>query len=215
MAGVFFQGEGEGRGKINMRSLPEAGVLNGKSGTERGGGEGSRSIFLSLPKSPPEQPSLPFSIWPLLTFRLREKGGTEENSQKSFAMLSCHLEEGCFWCLEKNIREWAKNPKGGRRWKERAVKVKKGERKTFFPPRFFFGWAPLHSPSPLFSTPLFPPQQSRRRCRRKFFLLLPFGGRRVGKIAGNKTWTDTIRTNVHCTKDGRGEVEEVGKFPGH
>ena len=32
----------------------------------------------------------------------------------------------------------------------------------------------------------------------------------MGKIAGNKTWTDTIRTNVHCTKDGRGEVEERG-----
>ena len=63
--GFFFQGKGEGRGKINMRSLPEAGVLNGKSGTERGGGEGSRSIFLSLPKSPPQTtlpPPFPYGL---------------------------------------------------------------------------------------------------------------------------------------------------------
>ena len=60
MAGFFFQGEGGGRGKINMRSLPEAGVLNGKSGTERGGGKGADQFFSHSLKAPPNNPPSPF-----------------------------------------------------------------------------------------------------------------------------------------------------------
>ena len=142
----------------------------------RGGGEGSRSIFLSLPKSPPRTTLPP--LFHMASPYFPSEGGRGGRKKTLKKVLPCSLvtlKRAAAGVSRKIYANGQKNPKGGRRWKERAVKVKKGERKTFFPPRFF-----LDGP-PLLFTPSFHPSSRDDAVEESFFSSSPFRRKEGGE----------------------------------